>query len=266
MNKTPFILVYDSGIGGLTTLYSIHKLLPNQNYIYFADTKNCPYGSKCKTLLQNIILKNIKQLINQYNISHIVLACNTATTSAISFLRENISIPIIGTEPNVNKPSKLGFQRIVVLATPVTVNEEKLLNIENKLPQCIVNIGISKLAKCIEDYYIRGKTENLKIAKDIIQSKLTNFNFNDAIVLGCTHYVYLKNFVQSLGFTCFDGNDGVARQVKQIISNTSRANINQLEKSHSKGCIIFKTGTINSNLKYKKTLKNYENLMKITPI
>ena len=99
MNKNKYILVYDSGIGGLTTLASIMLKNKNQNYIYYADTKNCPYGNKCNTQLQNIIINNIKRLTSEYNITHIVLACNTATTVAISKLRTLFNIPIIGTEP-----------------------------------------------------------------------------------------------------------------------------------------------------------------------
>ena len=111
--KNEYILIYDSGIGGLTTFSNIIELCPKQNYIYFADTKNAPYGNKCKSELQLLILKNIKSLLKKYNIKLIVLACNTATTSSILFLRKELPIPIIGTEPNIKSPQNGNYKNII---------------------------------------------------------------------------------------------------------------------------------------------------------
>ena len=121
MKRKQFVLVYDSGIGGLTTLSNLLKTAKGLNYIYFADTQNSPYGNKCKTKLQEIVINNIKALQNQYIISHIVLACNTATTITIDYLRKNLNIPIIGTEPNIKSPIKNGAKNIMVLSLILTV-------------------------------------------------------------------------------------------------------------------------------------------------
>ena len=257
MKNKSYILIYDSGIGGLTTLASIQKLLPKINIIYYGDIKNCPYGSKCKTELQHIILNNLKSLINRCTISHIVLACNTATTATIEYLRSKITIPIIGTEPNVREPSKLGYKYIALLATPVTVKEEKLLNLEKSLNTHSKNIGIKKLAKLIDDFYVLNKNENYKKSKILIKSKLKNIPTSNAIVLGCTHYVYMKPYIESLGFKCFDGNEGVAKRLKHLIQNTMSHNENLQQ-----GQIIFKTGNVRSNLIYRKIYKNYSKSLK----
>ena len=251
MKKNEFVLVYDSGIGGLTTLAQMMKTCPTLNYIYFADTKNCPYGNKCKSELNNLILSNIKSLQRKYTISHIVLACNTATTSSISHLREHLSIPIIGTEPNVMTPNRLGYKKILVLATPATAKTKKLCMLENKLTSTTHNIGIPSLAKLIEEYKVNDKKESLVKSHKIINKVLKNVDNTTAIVLGCTHYVYLKTYIENKGYKCYDGNTGVAKRLLSLTKDRS------ITKNSVK--LIMITDSVRTNLIYKRILSIYKN-------
>lgn len=251
MKKNEFVLVYDSGIGGLTTLAQMMKTCPTLNYVYFADTKNCPYGNKCKSELNNLILSNIKRLQKKYTISHIVLACNTATTSSITHLREHLSIPIIGTEPNVMTPNRLGYTNILVLTTPATAKTEKLYILENSLKHTPHNITIPSLAKLIEDYKVNGKKENLVKSHKIIDKILQNVDNTTAIVLGCTHYVYLKSYIENKGYICYDGNKGVSKRLLSLTkANNNPKNI---------GKLIMITDSVRTNLIYKRILSIYKN-------
>jgi len=262
MKKKSYILVYDSGIGGLTTLANIYKMLPNYNYIYFADNKNCPYGNKCKSELQEIVSKNISNLLKRYNITHIVLACNTATTATIELLRHNYKIPIIGTEPNVKSPYMLGYKDITVIATPATVKQEKFLNLEHSLSFSPTNIGIKNLAICIENYYLHNSVNDILRAKKIINSALLRTNKSSAIVLGCTHYIFMKKYIENLGYACFDGNIGVAKRLKSLLNDTTKLSISPSKANN----INIITDSVINNLKYKKILLSYINSIKTTTL
>ena len=122
MNKS--IGLFDSGIGGISILNSLVTKLPDENFIYLSDNKNCPYGDKSQEEITILSIKNSKKLI-ELNCKIIIVACNTATTNCIEFLRKEISIPIFGVEPGV-KPALLNTKskNIGVLATKNTLTSE----------------------------------------------------------------------------------------------------------------------------------------------
>lgn len=129
------IAVFDSGIGGMTVLHQIIKLLPNEDYIYYADTTHLPYGEKPKEILKKYIFQAVDFLIN-HDIKALVVACNTATSAAIEDLRMNYSFPIIGIEPAV-KPAVLESEtenkKVLVLATRLTLKEEKYHHLVDRI-------------------------------------------------------------------------------------------------------------------------------------
>ena len=120
MNNNP-IGVFDSGIGGLTVLKKIIEILPNENYIYYADTDNVPYGTKPKDEVKKYINDAVDFLISK-KVKAIVIACNTATAIAAEELRKKYDIPIIGIEPAA-KPAvqNRGEKRVLIMATPTTI-------------------------------------------------------------------------------------------------------------------------------------------------
>ena len=123
MDNRP-IGLFDSGIGGISILDKLKELLPNENFIFLADNKNCPYGYRSKKEIISLSTKNCEKLI-ELNCKAIVVACNTATTNAIETLREVIGIPIIGIEPGI-KPaiSYTKTKNIGILATEKTLNSK----------------------------------------------------------------------------------------------------------------------------------------------
>ncbi|MBO5743948.1 MAG: aspartate/glutamate racemase family protein, partial [Clostridia bacterium] len=130
MNKSHNpIGVFDSGLGGITVLGELKKLMPNENFIYLGDSKNAPYGTKNEDEIKEHTTSCIKKLISM-GVKAVVIACNTATSVAAYDLREAFSIPIIGIEPAV-KPAALKYEgeNIFVMATPMTLKKEKFLKL-----------------------------------------------------------------------------------------------------------------------------------------
>jgi len=208
--------VFDSGIGGTTVLAEIKKLLPNEEYRYIADSKNCPYGEKSDEELKIIVMKNVNKL-KKWGAKIIVIACNTATTRCISFLRQKYpELKFIGTEPAIKLAANTDAKNILVLATPGTIASErtKFLLKENQKPgQNITLLACPGLADTIEEYYQSDHTP--------IRAKLTELLANtpktpEIIVLGCTHYSLIKDNIQSFfpSAQLIDGNFGVARRVQ----------------------------------------------------
>ena len=131
MNIHP-IGIFDSGIGGLSILSEINKMLPNENTIYLADNKNCPYGNKSRKEIIKLSIKNASTLIKM-GCKIIVIACNTATTNAIKEIRKSFEIPIIGIEPAI-KPALTNTKtgKIGILATEKTLSSNVFNQTSNK--------------------------------------------------------------------------------------------------------------------------------------
>lgn len=224
--------VLDSGIGGLTTLNEIIKLLPNEDYIYYADSKNNPYGSKSDDELFTIVDKIVKYFIDN-NVKLIVIACNTATTKCIKRLREKYSnMNFVGTEPAIKVACDNNYKKTLVMATLGTISSDRtkeLINNNIKDNEKIYLLSCDGLANAIE-------RNNEKEIDTILNKLLNNYkNKNiDAIVLGCTHYPIIKDKIQSFfpNSTIIDGNIGVAKRVKQILEEN-----NILNKKKEKGNI-----------------------------
>ena len=224
MSKINYVLVYDSGVGGLTTLSECKKLLPSTNFLFFADHENCPYGTKSPEELTSLILTNIQKIMQTHNICAIVLACNTATTSCIHALRQTFSIPIIGTEPNLKSPTRENFEHITLLATPATLAQKRTKHLEIETSSKIHNISCGNLAHMIEDYVLSKNHDKKRKIQRYIKHKLKFTPKYHAITLGCTHYVFMKKYISNtLGYKCFDGNAGVAKRLADIMSSNNFA-------------------------------------------
>lgn len=223
--------IFDSGIGGLTTLEEIKKLLPNEDYIYYADSKNNPYGEKSDEELLSIV-KNIVEFLLSKKVKIIVIACNTATTRCIETLRRDYPmINFVGTEPAIKVACDKGFKNTLVLATPGTISSEKVHKLvqDNKNDdQEIYLLACDGLANAIE------KNDDEKI-NSILNNLLNDYKDKniDSIVLGCTHYPIIKDKIQSFfpSAKLIDGNIGVAKRVKFILEennllcNTNTGNV-----------------------------------------
>ncbi len=230
------ILVIDSGIGGLTVLYNLVLQNPNCDYIYFADYVNSPYGDKSATFLRKKLIENIKTLNKKYSPQGVVLACNTATAVAVGVLRRVFPYDfIIGTEPAVMSAVNDNKKNILVLATPNTLKYNKLI-----AEQCHNdNINLEVLALPNLATYIEDNIDNLKLLKPIVQSYLSPFLPHiDSIVLGCTHYIYLKPMLREILSTdikVYDGNVGVAKQTHRKTKSYKNGRIYVITNDARKG-------------------------------
>ncbi len=210
------ISVFDSGIGGTTVLAEIKKLLPNEEYRYIADSKNCPYGEKSDQELNQIVTKNVEKL-KKWGAQIIVIACNTATTRCISYLRQKYpELTFVGTEPAIKLAANTDAKNILVLATPGTIASERtksLLKENQKTGQNITLLACPGLADTIEKHYQGDHTPiRTKLAELLANAPKTP----DIIVLGCTHYSLIKEEIQDFfpSTKLIDGNLGVAHQVQ----------------------------------------------------
>jgi glutamate racemase len=170
-NNNP-IGLFDSGIGGTSIWKEIHDLLPNENTIYLADSKNAPYGQKSKEEIIQLSIKNTEYLLNK-NCKIIVVACNTATTNAIKVLRANYDVPFIGIEPAI-KPAAINSKKniIGILATQGTLNSELFHQTAEKFQdtKIIEQIGHG-LVSLIEKGEINSKTSSKKMSLDLEKIK-----------------------------------------------------------------------------------------------
>ena len=189
--------IFDSGVGGLTILRAVRQALPCENLVYVADAAHVPYGEKSPQQIRDRAMAIGGFLVGQ-SAKIIVVACNTATAAAIDFLRERLSIPIVGVEPAV-KPAVAATRSGVVgvLATPATLASERYRGLIGRFAAgvCIVGQPCAGLAEHIERGQIDGeRTEQL--LRGFVEPLLAAHA--DVIVLGCTHYPLVAHIVQRI--------------------------------------------------------------------
>ena len=253
ISKHP-IGIFDSGIGGTSIWKEINALLPNESTIYLADSKNAPYGQKSKEKILELSIKNTELLLEK-NCKTIVVACNTATTNAIKYLRENYSIPFIGIEPAIKPASiKTKTKNVGILATKGTLNSSLFTNTSkeiNKEVTIIEQVG-EGLVELIENGQLISK-EMTNLLTNHLQ-KLTIHNI-DYLVLGCTHYPYLIPQIREIignKITIIDSGLAVAKQTKKVLEENNLLNTESAKTSH-----YFYTNTTTKMLEF--VLKNNEN-------
>ena len=214
--------VFDSGIGGLSTLEALKKELPNENFFYFGDKKNNPYGEKPQSDLEAIVSGICSFLVKKKSAKMIVVACNTATTKCISFLRDKFpEVKFIGTEPAVKLACDSEAKNILVLATPGTINSERmgvLVEENRKIGQEITLLPCAGLADVIE----KNDPRDIEKKLDEIFDNVETEKF-DAVVLGCTHYVLVKNLIANYfkNAKILDGNEKTAKHAKKVLQENN---------------------------------------------
>ena len=245
--KNP-IGLFDSGIGGISILEKLKQLLPNENFIYLADNRNCPYGSKSKKEIISLSNKNCEKLI-ELNCKIIIIACNTSTTNSIKKLREIIAIPIIGIEPGL-KPAihYTKTKNIGILATEKTLGSKlffETLN-QNRIDDIHIHEQIGyELVNLIEE----GSHSKQNLYKILEKYLVPMINKKiDCLLLGCTHYNHIKDIIEEIIPVDIKIVDTIAPVNKRVLNILKSNNI--LNKSTNKRTIkIFYNG--------KKLSSNY---------
>lgn len=213
--------IFDSGIGGLSVLHQAMIIMPEADYIFYADVDNVPYGEKTKEEVRKLVDHAVGFLVDK-GCQAIVLACNTATSAAISYLREKYKLPIIGIEPAV-KPAVEHIhesgKRVMVVSTPVTAKGEKLKKLVDKYDnKHIVDVvALPKLVRFAQDDDFDSSD-----VTDYLKSEFAPYNLNDysELVLGCTHFNYFKDSFSKLfpdDLEMVDGNTGVSNNLKNTV-------------------------------------------------
>ncbi len=226
--------VFDSGVGGISVLRELVRLMPGENYIYLGDGKNAPYGTKSHEQILGYANSCADYLVEK-GIKALVVACNTATSVCIDHLRKKYpDMHVVGIEPAI-KPALECAQNsvIAVMATPVTLSEKKFAS---SLERCdcdkrLVLMPCPGLMEIVEE----GLYES-KAAYEYLKELFGDEQKPDAVVLGCTHYPFLKNAIESVlpGVRIYDGGEGTARRLKQLLEKDGILN-----PSPEKGTVEF---------------------------
>ena len=190
------IAVFDSGVGGISVLKSLVEVMPNEDFIYYGDSANAPYGTKTLEQVRALTCEHAKELILNQHAKGLVVACNTATSAAVRILREQY--------PDV----------------PMTIREEKLKKLMDRYRHLgeIIPLPCPGLMNFVERGDLYGDD-----VRQYLEELLYSYSHNeiDAVVLGCTHYPFVRKMIQEvLGdrVRVFDGGNGTAREMKRRLA------------------------------------------------
>lgn len=229
--KNKPIGIFDSGIGGLSVLARIIEKLPTEEYIYYADTDNVPYGIKTNEQIKEYVKKAVDFLMDK-DVKAIVIACNTATSIAIEDIRKEYSIPIIGIEPAA-KPAveKRHNKKVLLMATPVTVREEKLKKLLKKVDteHSVDLLAMPELVKFAEKGEFESKDVEEYIKKQLKDYKLEEYS---ELVLGCTHFPFFRETLRKIfpnNVQIIDGGYGVANRLQDVLEKNNEIGNNKLK-------------------------------------
>ncbi|GAJ26171.1 glutamate racemase [Liquorilactobacillus sucicola DSM 21376 = JCM 15457] len=211
--------VFDSGVGGISVLRNLHHLMPAEDFIFYGDSKNAPYGIKTTEEVKKLSFSIVEYFLKK-RVKAIVIACNTATSAAIDDIRVRYpELPVIGLEPAV-KPAveRKRHSQVLVMATPLTLREEKFAQLLKKYEQqaTLVPVPAPTLVEFVERGELRSDAVHAYLEKILAQYK----GKADAIVLGCTHFPFIKNAVRDvMGPKPFiiDGGPGAARELQRVL-------------------------------------------------
>lgn len=217
LDKERPIGVFDSGVGGISVLRELYKIMPEENYIYFGDSRNAPYGTKTLEEIRRLTITNVELLLEQ-GAKGIVVACNTATAAAVRILRGMYpDLPLVGIEPAL-KPAALqpGHPTVLVMATPMTIEGDKYRDLMTLYEQDADIIGLP--CPGLMEFVEKGNTDGDDL-KDFLENLLSPYLREiDAIVLGCTHYPFVRELIEQLAgerVRIFDGGHGTAKEMRR---------------------------------------------------
>lgn len=230
--------VFDSGVGGLSVYQHLHKILPNEQFVYYADTLNVPYGNKDAKTIEQLTEKAVIWLLT-YQVKLIVIACNSASAYTLATLRQKYAVPIVGLVPAIKPATALTkTKRIAVLATQATLMSQPLADVikEQATPKAIT---VSKhFDPSLVPWVEQGMPTDSKTHKDLLAlpHTLTKEQI-DVLVLGCTHYPFFKHLLQNeidqhqLNLMLIDSGLAIALRVKSLLNALSLSTDNQSKAS-----------------------------------
>jgi glutamate racemase len=254
--KTMRIGFFDSGIGGITVLHQALQFLPNEDYIFYADSIHAPYGEKPKELVREYVFNAIDFIANQ-GVKAVVIACNTATSIAVEELRKKYTFPIIGIEPAV-KPAVQNCEgkrkKVLVLATNLTLKEEKFHNLVRSVDHydIVESLPLPGLVQFAEKFEFDQEKIVPYLTAELSSLDLKQFG---TIVLGCTHFPYFIDSLRKIfpdDVEIISGNTGTVKHLKRILKANDQMN------DGTGDILFFKSGY---KVEDKNTLNNYQRLL-----
>lgn len=219
-------------MGGVSTLIELKKMLPNEDFIYYGDSENAPYGIKSNEEILQLSINVADKLVKR-GVKAIVIACNTATSVAVKELRKRYKdIIIVGIEPALKLGVDMGAKNIMVMATNATLRGSKFNKLkDNYANSCnVISVPCPELVEIAENGLLKDK--------DLCKKQLTEYlrEYNDgsldAVILGCTHFLFYKNYIKDLiheNCSIIDGNEGTAKRLKSLLVENNLLN-NSLEE------------------------------------
>ena len=249
--------IFDSGVGGISILKEIQKCLPQEHLIYIADSAYAPYGDKSADFIQQRSLQ-LAQFLLTLNIKVLVVACNTATTEAIVYLRKYLPIPVVGVEPAIKPAAEQSRNNIIgILATHRTIQSKRLRELIRlyAFDKKIIAQACPGLVEAVEN----NESASAPSTKQLIQ-EYTQVMINkgaDTIILGCTHYPFLlEELRQVIGekITILDTGKPVAYQLQRILKQNGMSHQPESDSKriHNQGSVTFYSSL--NDLKHYQTL------------
>ena len=213
--------IFDSGLGGLSVLHRARKMMPEHDYIFYADEEHVPYGEKTAEQVRGYVDEIINYLISR-EVDIIIIACNTATSAIDREDRSRFPVPIVGMEPAVKRALDLyggEAERILVCATPITIRGAKMDNLMKHVDvhHKVDLVALPGLVRFAEKGVFEGEEVEEYLKEALAELELERYG---SVVLGCTHFNYFKNvFIK-----CFphkphfiDGNEGTIKQAMRLL-------------------------------------------------
>lgn len=211
-----FVGVFDSGSGGLAVLTALRRELPGENFGYVFDRTHSPYGNRSAKYVTKRAIK-IVEFLAARGAKAIVVACNTATSVAIDELRARFDLPVIGVEPPIKPAATTVSGEIVVLVTPRTSREQRFLRLVQAFPTAKITVApCPDLAAAVERNF-----HDLNAVIPLLREIFAALPKPQAVVLGCTHYYFLRPQLRAVlgeSVKIFDGADGAARQTRATLA------------------------------------------------
>lgn len=266
LKARPTVLLFDSGMGGLSVYQEVRKLLPDLHYIYAFDNEAFPYGEKTEAFIVERVTNIVRQVAKQHPLAVIVIACNTASTITLPALRAMSDIPVVGVVPAVKPAAKLTRNGVVgLLATRATVKRAYTRELIDRFAsECQVTLlGSAELVELAERK-LHGDTVPADVLAEILAPWLKMKEPPDTIVLGCTHFPLIaEELIAALpdGTRLVDSGTAIARRVQWLINNNEKPHHSTAEE-----CIAYCLRNDESAQQLLPVLKQFgfESLKKLT--
>ncbi|MFV0424543.1 MAG: glutamate racemase [Bacilli bacterium] len=243
--------VFDSGIGGITVLEELYKLLPNEEYLYFGDNKNAPYGDKSNNEIRDYTYRIINHFKNN-DVKLIVIACNTVTSFLYKELVDTLNIPVIGViYPTVDYVNDLHIKKVGLIATVRTIENNTY---QRMIDKEVFTLKTPQFVPMIEDgSYVYRHKEIKEILKPLLKKHI------HALVLGCTHYPFLRSNIEKIyGGIIVDSSVVTAIEVKEVLNDRNMFENNPKITIHVSGNIEEFEKVIQSYISFEYKIKSVE--------